>query len=486
MFVMSNTVLNEIPDTVPENLEAEASQGHPRRWAILALILAVEVMDLIDGTIVNVAAPAIRESLGASLSALQWIAGGYALTFAIGLVTGGRLGDIFGRRRLFLAGVAGFTLTSALCGAAQSPEMLIATRLLQGLFAAIMIPQGFGILKQVFPDDELGKAFGLFGPVIGLSAVLGPVIGGLLVDGPGWQGIFLVNVPLGIAALIGARKLLPESKAKDRPTLDLGGAALVSLAAGLLIYPLIQGREAGWPAWTYASMAAAVAILGVFALYERRRERNDKSPLVTPSLFRKRAFSAGLVTALVFFAGMIGLMLVFTLYLQLGQGFSAIGAGLALVPWSLGTAVGAGVGAAVLGPKLGRPTLHLGLIVMLGGILGMLAVVHHEHDVSAWALAGPELLAGIGMGAMLAPLFDFVLAGVDEHEVGSASGVLNAMQQLGGAIGIAVIGTLFFSVASRHGITQALEKMLYVEAGTLVVAMGLVFLLPMRARETEG
>jgi hypothetical protein len=176
---------------------------------------------------------------------------------------------------------------------------------------------------------------------------------------------------------------------------------------------------------------------------------------------------------------------VFTLYLQLGQGFSAIGAGLSLVPWSLGTAIGAGVGAGALGPKLGRPTLHLGLIVMLGGILGMLAVVHNEHDVSAWALAGPELLAGIGMGAMLAPLFDFVLAGVDDHEVGSASGVLNAMQQLGGAIGIAVIGTLFFSVAGHHGFTAALEKMLYVEAGTLLVAMGLVFLLPMRARESE-
>ncbi len=190
-------------------------------------------MDLIDGTIVNVASPAIRESLGASLSALQWIAGGYALTFAIGLVTGGRLGDIFGRRRLFLVGVAGFTFFSALCGAAQSPEMLIVTRLLQGGFAAIMIPQGFGILKQIFPPAELPKAFGLFGPVIGLSAVLGPVIGGLLVDGVGGDGsfrrIFLVNVPLGVIALLGARRLLPESRAEDRPTLDLGGAALVAL-----------------------------------------------------------------------------------------------------------------------------------------------------------------------------------------------------------------------------------------------------------------
>src|SRR3954469_4420876 len=355
---MSNIVLNQVPDVVPDALEAEAPQGHPRRWAILALILAVEVMDLIDGTIVNVASPAIRGGLGASLSALQWIAGGYALTFAIGLVTGGRLGDIYGRRRLFLAGVAGFTLTSALCGAAQSPEMLIATRLLQGLFAAIMIPQGFGILKQVFPANELGKAFGLFGPVIGLSAVLGPVIGGLLVDGPGWRGIFLVNVPLGIAALIGARRLLgwvgPDPfKAKDRPTLDLGGAALVSLAAGLLIYPLIQGREAGWPAWTFVSMAASVVALVAFV----RHERTQASPLVTMSLFRKRAFSAGLATALVFFAGMIGVMLVFSLYLQLDQGFSAIGTGVAMIPWCLGVAVGAALGNAALGPKFGRPTL---------------------------------------------------------------------------------------------------------------------------------
>src|SRR5689334_13848812 len=184
---MTNTVLNAVP--------RRAAPGHPKRWLILALILAVEVMDLLDGTIVNVAAPSIRLHLGASLSALQWIAGGYALSFAIGLVTGGRLGDIYGRRRLFILGVAGFTIASALCGAAQSPGMLIATRLVQGLFAAIMIPQGFGILKQVFPDDEIGKAFGFFGPVIGLSAVLGPIIGGVLVDRPGWRWIFLVNVP---------------------------------------------------------------------------------------------------------------------------------------------------------------------------------------------------------------------------------------------------------------------------------------------------
>jgi EmrB/QacA subfamily drug resistance transporter len=461
---------------------------YARRWLVLAVILAVECMDLLDGTIVNVASPAIREDLDAGLSTLQWVAGGYALTFAVGLVTGGRLGDIYGRRRLFLLGLAGFSFSSALCGIAPSAGVLIACRLLQGLFAAIMIPQGFGIVREAFPPDELQKAFGLFGPVIGGSAVLGPVIGGFLVDadllGTGWRAVFLVNVPIGIAALVAGLRLLPESRAERPPTLDLGGAALATLAAGLLIYPLIQGREAGWPAWTFVSFAAGAVALVAFVALERRRERAGVSPLVTPSLFRKRAFSAGLVTALVFFAGMIGLMLSFTLYLQLGLGFSAIDAGLAMVPWSIGTALGAGIGAGVLGPKFGRLTLHGGAAVMLAGVLGMLAVVAGAgDDLSLWVLAGPELLAGVGMGAMLAPLFDFVLAGVEDDEVGSASGVLNAIQQLGGAAGIAVLGTVFFSVGAAHGLGVAFERVLAIEAGVLVVTAALICLLPMRARE---
>jgi MFS family permease len=369
--------------------------------------------------------------------------------------------------------------------------MLIASRLAQGVFAAIMIPQGFGIIREAFPPGELQKAFSTFGPVIGGSAVLGPVVGGLLVDGDlfgtGWRMIFLVNVPLGIAALVYGRRLLPESRAAQPPTLDLAGAGLVSVAAGLLVYPLIQGRESGWPAWTFVSMAASVVVLGAFVVLERRRERVGVSPLVTPSLFRKRAFSAGLVTALVFFAGMIGLMLTFMLYLQIGEGYSAIHAGLAMVPWSLGTAVGAGLGAGLLGPRYGRPVLHAGVAVMVLGVLAMLAVVAGSGDgVSTWALFGPELLAGAGMGAMLAPLFDFVLAGVDDHEVGSASGVLNAMQQLGGATGIAVLGTVFFSVAGTSGMAEAFQRILWIEAATLLVVAALVCLLPRRAREGEA
>jgi EmrB/QacA subfamily drug resistance transporter len=467
---------------------AGSQRGHPRRWLILVVVLAAECMDLLDGTIVNVAAPAMSADLRTSSTGLQWIVGGYALTFAIGLVTGGRLGDIFGRRRLFLLGVLGFTVSSTLCGLAPSSSTLIAARLVQGMFAAVMIPQGFGILRQAFPPDEVGRAFGLFGPVIGLSAVLGPVLGGVLVDadllGTGWRMIFLVNLPLGIAALVAGARLLPESRAERAPTLDLLGAALVTLAAGLLVYPLIQGRELGWPAWTFASMGASALVLAGFVVLERRHERAGVSPLVTPSLFRKRAFSGGLLTALVFFAGMIGLMLTLNLCLQLGLRYSAIHSGLSFVSWSLGTAVGAGLGAGVLAPRFGRPVLHAGLGLMLAGILGMLAVVHAQGDgLTTWGLFGPELLAGAGMGMMLAPLFEIVLAGVDEHETGSASGTLNAIQQLGAALGIAVLGTVFFSVAGRHGFVTAFERTLWIEAGTIVVVAALVFLLPKRARE---
>jgi EmrB/QacA subfamily drug resistance transporter len=467
---------------------APPSLGHPRRWAILAVVLAAEWMDLLDGTIVNVAAPSIRAELGAGSTALQWIVGGYALTFAIGLVTGGRLGDVFGRRRMFLIGVAGFTGASILCGAAPGTGALIAARLVQGAFAALLIPQGFGIVRQAFTLEELPKAFGLFGPVIGLGAVLGPVLGGLLVQadllGTGWRLVFFVNVPLGIATLIAAARLLPESRAERPPTLDLVGAALAAAAVGLLVYPLIQGRELGWPAWTFVAMAASAVVLGAFAVFERRRERAGLSPLVTPSLFRKRAFGAGLACALVFFAGMIGLMLTLTLYMQLGLGWTPIHAGLGLIAWAFGTAIGAGLGAGFLGPRFGRPTLHAGAAIMLAGVLGMLAVVAGAGDgLSTLALSGPEFVAGAGMGMILAPLFNFILAGVDEDEVGSASGTLNAIQQLGAAIGIAAIGTLFFSTVASAGMLTAMERCLWCEAALLVVVFGLVFLLPRAARE---
>ena len=229
------------------------------------MLLAVECMDVLDGTIVNVAAPSIRDELGASASALQWIVGGYALTYALGLIPAARMGDIQGRRLMFvdrIGRVHGHV--DAVRDRRRRPGLLIVARLLQGLFAAIMVPQALGIIRDIFPNAELPKVFGLFGPVIGLGAVLGPVLGGAADRAPtswgtGWRLVFLINVPLGIVAVVGALRLMPESRASDAPTLDVLGAILVALGSGLLIYPLIQGQEAGWPAWTFAMLAAGRA-----------------------------------------------------------------------------------------------------------------------------------------------------------------------------------------------------------------------------------
>jgi EmrB/QacA subfamily drug resistance transporter len=331
---------------------------NPRRWWILAVVLMAECMDLLDGTVVNIAAPAIHRDLHASATQLQWIVGGYALAIAVVLITGGRLGDLFGRRRMFLIGVAAFTSASLLCGLAPSSETLIAARLAQGVGGAMMLPQGLGLLRESFPEAEMPKVFGMFGPVMGLAAMLGPIIGGALVGidlfGTGWRLVFLVNLPVGILALVSGFRLLPAGTRNRALGIDWLGS-LITVAAGVaLVYPLIEGRSLGWPAWTFAAMALGVAGLIGFAVEQRRRARAGHPTLVTPSVFSHRGYTVGLATALLFFAAMIGAMLTLTLYLQFGQGYSALHAGLTLIPWSFGAGVGAGLSGGLLGPKLGR------------------------------------------------------------------------------------------------------------------------------------
>src|SRR4051812_27450392 len=471
-----------------------AAAPYALRWWALAVILAAECMDLLDGTILNVAMPSIRDDLGGSYSAIQWIIAAYALAFAVGLITGGRLGDVYGRRQMFLLGTAGFTLASGLCALAPSVDVLIGCRVLQGAAAAIMIPQGLGLIRAMFPREELPAAFGVFGPVIGLSAVLGPILGGYLVHpdllGTGWRAVFLVNLPLGLAALAGAARLLPEARSPHPARVDGTGTLLAGGAMLLLVYPLVQGRDLDWPGWIFGLLVAAVPVLCLFVWQQRRRERTGRSPLVTSSLFRKRAFVAGVAVIMLFFAGMIGLMLTFMLYLQLGLGYSALHAGLTLAPWSLGTAVGAGLAGAVLVPRFGRHVIHAGLVVMAAGVAEL--ALASSRDASSWSLTPGLALAGIGMGLTLAPVFDVVLAGVEDHELGSASGLVNALQQLGGGLGIAIMGTLFFSLATSHASDSAravpdfalsMRRTLWVEVALLAVTFGLAFLLPRRARE---
>ena len=421
------------------------------RWVALFVILAVEVMDLLDALVTNIAGPSIRVELGGSYSLIQWLGATYTLAMAIGLLTGGRLGDIYGRRRMFLIGAAGFTLASLACGLAQTPAELIGGRAVQGLFGAVMLPQGLGMIKQMFNQAEQATAFGAFGPVMGLSSVGGPILAGWLVDadyfGAGWRMIFFINLPLGIFAVIGAIRFLPEFRSERAPRLDLLGVVLAAGGAFLLLYPLVQGRELGWPVWCFVLLAAGVVIFGLFAVYESRRERYQLDPLVTPSLFRKRAFTGGLAVGLVFFASLIGTGLVFTFYLQIGLGYSPLKAGLTTLPQALGTVAGFVVAGAGLGEKMGRKLLLIGTVVMMVGTVGFAFTVRQSGpDITPYHLIPAMVLLGAGMGLAMAPFFNIVLAGVDDEETGSASGALTSVQQLGGAFGIAVLGTIFFAI----------------------------------------
>jgi EmrB/QacA subfamily drug resistance transporter len=468
------------------------------RWVVLAIVLAAEIMDLLDATISSIAAPSIVRDIGGGDTTMQWLAAAYTLAFAVGLITGGRLGDIYGRKRIFLIGAAGFTSMSALCAAAWSPGSLIAFRALQGGFGALMIPQGLGMIKTQFPPKEMATAFGLWGPIMALSSVGGPILGGFLVDsdvaGLGWRSVFLINVPIGIAAVLAGLRFMLESRSPEKVRLDLVGMGIVSIGMFALLFPLVEGREHDWPAWMFALMGAAVVVLAVFVLYERRLERAQRSPLVVTGLFRKPAFSGGLVVGLALFSGMTGLLFCMTLFLQLGRGFDPTATGLALIPLSIGLTIGAGASGAVLTAKFGRATMLAGLGIMAVGVLGIQMALHGGgDDVSAWALTPGLGVFGLGLGMMFGPFFDIVLAGVEDHEVGSASGTLNAVQQLGGSIGVAVLGTVFFSVADDRiaqgaatAFHAAIGSVFWIELGLIALTFSLTFLLPRRAREEGG
>src|SRR5580693_4926811 len=284
---------------------ATAGQADPRRWLTLIILLLAAFMNLLDVSIVNIAIPSIQRNLHASYADVQWALAGYTLAYALVLITGGRLGDTFGRKRLFLIGVAGFTIMSALCGAATGPGMLIGCRVAQGAMGAIMVPQVLAVIQVIFPPRERIKALAGFGVTAGLGTVSGPLLGGLLIQhnlfGLGWRPIFLINLPVGIIAVIASAILVPESRAPRPPRLDPIGVLLVSTALLLLLYPLVQGRELGWPAWTFVSMAVSLPVFAAFVLYERAKARRDGSPLVELSLFRERGFSVGMAIAVAFF-----------------------------------------------------------------------------------------------------------------------------------------------------------------------------------------
>ncbi len=373
------------------------------------------------------------------------------------------------------------------CALAPSPDALIAFRVLQGGFGALLIPQGLGVIKTVFPPKEMGGAFAAFGPVMGLAAIAGPILAGWLVTadllGTGWRMIFLINVPLGVVGLLGALRFMPESRSSNRTRLDPIGVVLISSAALCLIYPLVQGRELGWPLWTFGLMAAGLALIGVFAVAERR---SHGTPMIAPSLLRNRAYTSGLLVGLAFFAGFAGLVMVTSLFFQLGLRFSPEHAGLTLIPLSLGTAFTAGASYALM-PRFGRKVLQGGVLVVVAGLVALgWTVTHWGLAVTSLQMAPANLLIGLGLGFIFGPLFNVILAGVDDEEVGSASGTLNAIQQLGNSIGVAVLATIFFSLLDHgHASPAAMTTTVLIAAGLLVLTFVLSFLLPKQARMEE-
>lgn len=450
----------------------------------MTVVIIADVMDLLDATIANLAGPSIQSDLGAGVTTLQWVLAAYTMSFAIGLVTSARLGDLVGRRRMFLIGMVGFTTASLLCGLAPTAGTLIAFRVLQGLFGAAMIPQGLAMVKQSFAPEDLQKAFIPFGPIMGLSAVLGPILAGVLLDadlfGTGWRMIFLINVPIGLVAAVLAWRYLPDVPRDPSARLDLGGALLLTVASALLIYPLVQGREQDWPWWCFAMMAAAGVVFALFVVSERRSDH----PVIEPSLFTHRGYVAGVLFIGVFFISLNGLMLVVNLFLQLGQGFEPLHTGLAMTPWALGMAIGAALSGALLGPRFGRKVLHGGLVVAAVGMSWLaIHVGGATGTVGGWDLAPMFLVIGLGSGVIFAPLFDLILADLDDREVGTGSGVLNAVQQFAGALGVAVLGTLFFQWLPEDGWYDATRLVLWIAVGLSGAAFLVAFLLPQRARE---
>jgi MFS family permease len=482
------------------------------RWWVLAVVLIAEAMDILDTTTVNVAGPSVRRSLGGGIGLVQWLSAAYTLAFAVLLITGGRLGDRYGPRRMFLVGAAGFTVASLACGLSVSPGMLIGARVVQGVFGAVLLPQGIGLLTAAFSEREIGQAFSAYAPVLSLAAVAGPLVAGALIrwnlGGAGWRLIFLINLVLGAAAVAGGLRYLPADGPATLRRLDGRGVLIIGAATFALIYPLIQGRELGWPWWTFALIAAGLTGLGWFARHERR----SSVPLIEPTLLRRRGYLAGAAVALAFFAATAGIMLVLSFYAQYGLGYSALGAGLMLTPVAAGNVAGA-LAAMHLTPRLGgRATIQVNLAVALAGLVALacMGFLGAQPDgpsgpintpgpsgpigPSGLMLAGPVLALGFGLGGIIAPLFATIVAGVTPAEIGSASGSLGAIQQLAGSVGVAALATLYAATshaatshaAATHPAAHGLAVTALATAALLGVGAVLTLLLPARAATSSA
>jgi EmrB/QacA subfamily drug resistance transporter len=467
----------------------------PRRWQALPVILIGSFLAFLDFFIVNIALPSMRADLRANPAQMQFVVAAYGIGFGVTLITGGRLGDIFGRRRVFLLGITGFTIASAMCGLAPTAETLIAFRVAQAICAAAVTPQVLAIIRVEFAADERPIAVGMYGASMGLASIAAQLLGGLLVSlnmfGWSWRLVFLVNIPIGITAIVLVSLLVRESRGPSGTTLDFAGVALASFGLFLLIYPIVEGREAGWPFWSCAMLAAVVPVMLGFIAYERHVVQRGRTPLIALHLFRIPTLRLGLALTILFFSTAGVFFVVLSVFLQAGLGYSALKTGLMFLPF----AVGFSASSAVSGPitnRIGPLIVNLGTFLMALGLLSIIVLVHSANAAFGSGTVDVRLLVpiffvyGLGQGLAQPALISTVIGGaaIAEEDAGSASGLFLTVAQSVIALGVAAIGDVFFSwlsvspttVTYLDALTAALSCNLVLMVATFLVAL----LLPRR------
>ncbi len=483
--------MSEFPHERPAAGEApvvDAEADH-RRWVALLVCCSALFMTLLDVSVTNVALPAIGDATGAGSSELQWVVSGYTLAFGLVPVLAGRLGDDHGRRRMFQIGIAGFAVTSAFSGLAPTASVLIAMRVLQGLFGGLVNPQVSGLVQQMFTGDERGRAFGALGTTVGLGTALGPLVGGSLIalGGPdlGWRLVFFVNVPVGVVVIALARRYLPDAPPVGKHRLDVIGSAMLGSATFCVLFAAVEYRSIGARVLLLALPAAGLLVL--FYLRERRLTRERKDPLVDLRLFQRPSYTAGVLVALAFFPATAGLPLVLAVYFQRGLGYSALDSALGVTAFAAGSAIAAQTAGRYVS-RIGRP-LVVGACLVFGlGALSMALVartVPVEH--ATLALAGPLFLMGVGTGALITPNQALTLMDVDPVVGSTAGGVLQTAQRVGLAIGQAVIGSVFFAAVVGTGAAayaHALGAAVTVALGFVAVATVIAVLEVVRQRRS--
>jgi MFS family permease len=420
---------------------------------VLVVLLAAPFLAVLDAFVVLVAVPSIQDQLHASDAGVQLVVAGYGVAYAAFLIAGGRLGDIHGRRKLLVVGMVLFAATSLLGAAAPNEDVLVVARLLQGAAAALMYPQTLALIRVHFTGRDLGAAMAAFGMALGGAAVAAQLVGGLVVEdnllGFGWRAVFLVGVPVGVLATGLAVLLVPESRARGAPRLDLAGVALVTSGLLALVFPLIVGRQLGWPLWTWPLAAAAALLGGLFVVHQRRRTAQGLTPLVSLDLFRVRAIVVGLAMTLVFYAGQVSFWLLLTLYLQHGLGLSPLTTGLVFTPVALGFFAASLVAPRLL-YRLGKHVLTAGALALVVGTTVLSVLTMRGGDRPAMLTMLAVLFGcGLGFGTVIPTLVTLILRVVPSDYEGAASGVLVTAQQVAGAVGVAVSGVFFFGLLHR-------------------------------------